>query len=68
MYTQCGNCNGWLRLDRQHIVVTIGGGSDLHIHDEACLRILKHKTLVTNVRKVAENETVCAVRQSDVRS
>jgi Fe-S oxidoreductase len=51
MYTQCGNCNGWLRLDMPHIVAEVDGKT-IHLHDEACLRLLQHKVVVTEVKKV----------------
>lgn len=34
-----------------HIVAEVDGKT-IHLHDEACLRLLQHKVVVTEVKKV----------------
>jgi len=50
-YTQCASCSGWLRLDMPHITATVDY-REVHIHDEACLRILLKRTRITNIKRI----------------
>ena len=50
-YEQCANCGGWIRLDQTHFVAYVSG-KIVHVHDDDCLRILKHKVEVTQVTRV----------------